>query len=218
MKRGMLIALFLTLVVGISVSAAEINPPPAIFMPWGGKLVTEVNISDDDVLGIAKQAIPALADVIKDLNEYAAAQQQSGFMSSMLAAAGEADLHSLSEAIAGITHVRVVVMKYSREIPVEAFLDEFSKGVVKSGPFRRVLMDMAHAPEATAAFMLPDNDGFIGFVYLPDQRTAYATRVVGGINVEEMIKFAGSIMKNVMSQMQMPEEPAEDAGEDSEQE
>lgn len=211
-----MIALFLTLVIGISVSAADINPPPAIFMPWGGKLVTEVNVSDDDVLGIVKQAIPALSDVIKDINQ-SADPRKADFLSGIIAAAGEADLQSLSSAIEGITNVRVVVMKYSRKIPVEAFIDEFSKGVAKSGPFKRVLMDIAHVPEAAAAYMLPDNAGFIGFVYLPEERTAYATRVVGGINIEEMIKFAGSVTKVVISHSQTPNE-AEDSGEEPEQE
>lgn len=217
MKRSILFALFLILVVGMSARAADINPPPAIYMPWGGKLVAEVNVSDDDVLGIVKQAIPALADVIKDLNE-SVNPQQAGFVGGVLAAAGEADLQSLSDAIADVTNVRVVVMKYSRKIPMESFIDEFSAGTVKAGPFRRVLMDMAHSPEGTAAYMLPDNAGFMGFVYLPEERTAYALRVIGGINVEDMIKFAGSVAKTVISHTQMPVEPIEDSSGDAGQE
>ncbi len=216
MKRGIMIALFLTLVVGISVSAADINPPPAIYMPWGGKLVMELNVSDDDVLGIVKQAIPALADVIQDINQ-SADPRKADFLSGIIAAAGEADLQSLSSAIEGITNVRVVEMKYSRKISAESFIDEFTKGVAKSGPYKRVLMDIAHTRGATASYMLPDNAGFIGFAYIPQDRTAYAVRVVGGINVEDILKFAGSITKAVISHSQTPGEP-EDSGEEPEQE
>ncbi|NLN74951.1 MAG: hypothetical protein GX139_01380 [Armatimonadetes bacterium] len=216
MRQKIMLAILLTIAVALPVCAAELVPPPAIYMPAGGKIVTEINASDDDVLGIVKRAIPALADVAKELSQSADANTNAQF-SSALSAIEKVDLELLSSAIRDIRNIRVIVVKYPKAIESDKFLAEFTSGAAKAGPFRRVMLDIAQAPGVKALYALPDNAGWMGFLYMPAENTAYAVRIVGGFNVEEFIKFAGNAAKAAAPHMNsldipvpdFPKEPAE---------
>lgn len=178
-------------VVGEGMGAAPVLiNPPAIYMPAGGKVVTEINISDDDVLGIIKQALPAVADVVKDI---APTQGGKGQVISMVA--GTIDPTGLSDAISGIKNIRLLVVKYPSAVSAEKFLDEFSKGAAKAGQFSKILSDFGTFPGAVGVYALPNNAGCMGFAYIPKQQTAYVARVVGGVDVPKLIKWAGGIAK-----------------------
>lgn len=173
-------------------AGATLVAPPAIYLPAGGKVVTEINLSDDDVLGIIKQAIPAVADVVKELAPSGMGGHEARVV---MGIATVADVQGLSESIQGITNVRLVAARYPRAMSPEKFLQEFSAGVTKAGRFSKILSDFGMFPGAVAIYALPDNAGCMGFVYIPQQQTAYALRVVGGVDVPKLIKWAGSIAK-----------------------
>lgn len=179
-------------VVGESLSATTtLISPPAIYMPAGGKVVTEINVSDDDVLGVIKKAIPALADVAKDI----APQAGKGDGNPITSIAGNVDLTGLSDAISGIKSVRVLIARYPVAVSAEKFLDEFNKGAAKAGHFSKILSDFGTFPGAVGLYALPNNEGCMGFAYDPRKHTAYAARVVGGIDVPKLIKWGGGIAK-----------------------
>lgn len=182
--------------------AAEGNltSPPAIYLPAGGKVVTEINLSDDDVLGIIKESIPALADVAKDL-----VPLKMGANAEHAQALAEAiDITGLMEAIEGITNIRIVIARYPSRLSPERFVKEFSAGVAKAGQFNKVLTDFGFSPGAAGLYALPDNAGCMGFAYDPNSRTVYAARVVGGLDVPKLIKWAGDIAKLVFARERTP--------------
>ena len=196
------VVMLLALVVGMAVPViAEVNAapvlvsPPAIYMPAGGKVVTEINLSDDDVLGIIKQAIPVVADVVKDI---APPQAGGPNAKAFVAVAGTVDFTGLSDAISGIKNIRVLIVRYPAKVSAEKFLDEFSKGAAKAGQFNKILSDFGTFPGAVGVYALPGNAGCMGFAYDPRQHVAYAARVVGGVDVSKLIKWAGGIVKMVV--------------------
>ena len=184
-------------------NAATPTAPPAIYLPVGGKVVTEINVSDDDVLGIIKQAIPMVNDIVKDIastktkNPDVSCDPQ---FTMVMGIAGTVDMHGLSEAIAGVKNVRVLIVKYPRNISPERFLSECGDGVQKAGPFRKILSDYGNFPGAVAIYALPENAGCMGFAYDSYAKTAYAVRVVGGVDIPKLIKWAGGIAKNAILQ------------------
>lgn len=177
--------------------AGKLIAPPAIYLPAGGKVVTEINLSDDDVLGIIKQAIPAIGDVVKDLVPAAGegAQNSLSAVGFVAMAASTIDTTGLSEAIAGVKNVRVLIAKYPGAVSPEKFLREFDKGAAKAGPFNKILSDFGFSPGAVAIYALPNNGGCMGFAYNPSAHAVYALRVVGGVDVPKLIKWAGGIAK-----------------------
>lgn len=214
MRQTLMVVLLLVTMVTVAMpaiaadGAATMIAPPAIFMPAGGKVVTEINVSDDDVLGIIKQAIPAVADVAKELGSSAMAGGGRE-MSAMIAMAGAVDVQGLSEAIVGITNVRLLAVRYARPMAPEKFVEEFTAGAAKAGQFNKIVTDFGMFPGALGIYALPANGGCMGFVYLPDQRTVYAVRVVGGVDVPKLIKWGGSIAKLALtSRMQVVPEAA----------
>ncbi len=172
--------------------ATTVVATPAIYLPAGGKIVTEINVSDDDVLGIIKQSIPAVADIVKDIASKGASDPGAAVVMSFASAS---DVGELSQAIEGIKNVRVLIVRYPQSISPERFVNEFGAGVQKAGPFRKILSDYGNFPGAVAIYALPNNAGCMGFAYVPSEHTAYAMRVVGGVDVPRLIKWAGGIAK-----------------------
>lgn len=196
-----LVAIMAAPVVGEVSAAPVLITPPVIYMPAGGKVVTEMNLSDDDVLGIIKQAIPVVADVAKDI---APKQVAGGDVKAFASVAGAIDFAGLSEAIAGIKSIRVLIAKYPAGVSAERFLAEFTKGTAKAGQFSKILTDFGTFPGSVGVYALPNNAGCMGFAYNPRQHVAYAARVVGGIDVPKLIKWAGGVAKLAVGAMTQP--------------
>lgn len=214
MRRIVISLSFVVFMIAVALSAnvaAEVVVPPAINMPAGGKIVTEINLSDNDVLGIVKQSIPALADVLKELAptiaQRAGAQNNPGWAKLI-------SLEEFSQAISGVRDVRVLIARYPKMMTPERFLSEFSAGVAKTGQFNKIVSDFGFFPGSMAMFAAPENAGIIAFAYNPEEHTAYAVRVVGGLDVPKLIHWSGQIAKMfvaVRSEVQV-EPPAQPIG------
>ncbi len=176
-------------------------PPPAIHMPFGGKIITELNVSDQDVLGIIKQAIPAAKEAVDEIVKQS--QEQGGNVHGMLAMASQMDVEGLMQAIDGISNIRVLVVSYGRSITPAQFIDEFSAGVAKIGSFSKILSDVGQSPVAFAIYAQPDNAGYMMIAYDPSERQAYAARVVGFVDVPALIKWGGKMVAMFMPQAGM---------------
>lgn len=201
MRRAVTIVSLLVMTSAMAapvLATATVVAPPAIYVPAGGKVVTEINVSDDDVLGIIKQAIPAAGDIVKEM---AGQEGGAGGNAKMaVAMAGMVDLKELSEAIEGIKNIRLLVVRYSQPITPERFVNEFTAGAAKAGQFNKIASDFGFFPGALGIYALPGNAGCMGFAYIPAQRTAYAVRIVGGVDVPKLIKWAGNIAKMAVGQ------------------
>lgn len=180
-------------------------PPPAIHIPYGGRVATDINLSDSDVLGIIKQALPAVGDVLRGV---APAIAHSGHgqkeMQVVASLATQLDLKELTEAIAGIKNVRLLVVVYGSGIERDQMLSQLDAGVAKTGKFSRVLGDVGATPGVMALYAEPGNKGYLGFAYDPGSRVLYALRVVGFVDIPRLTKWIGSAAQAVIGAAMPP--------------
>lgn len=206
MNRSLVMLAVLGLVACRSVSAAETEaasgrliPPPSIYIPHGGTIVTEINVSDDDVLGIIKQIVPAAAEVARGV----VAEMAKGGVSAKagigigvpLAFATQLDVEGLMAAVGGIERIRVIIARYDREIDAKTFMAEFDSGVAKAGTFSKVLGDTGFIPGAAGIYAAPGNASYIGFAYVPREHALYAARIVGFVDVPGLTRWIGNAVK-----------------------
>jgi hypothetical protein len=200
-----------------------IIPPPAIHIPYGGKIVTDVNLSDNDVLGVMKQALPSIGEIAG----FALAQGQVGAMAGRgldipmpdPAALGSLDMTELVEAIDGIRNVRLVIARYGGKVDQEKLLAQFNAGVAKTGRFSRVLSDMQFAPGRIAVYAQENNGGYVLGMFDPKENALYAARIVGGVDVPKLFGWVMNMVKKVQPLM-VPKspEPGNESGDELEDE
>jgi hypothetical protein len=169
-------------------------PPPAISIPYGGKVVMEANLSDDDVLGIIKAIIPAIGELVGSL----APRAPKGAMDAHAAAAiSNIDFKGFSDVISGITNVRVLAVKYGRGFAPAALMSQLDSGVAKLGKFSKVLSVNEPTPALLAFYAQPGNVGCIGYAFDSRSRTLYAARVIGFVDMAKVTKWITDAVKLV---------------------
>lgn len=191
MKTARSVILFASVcALAVSAAAASVAAPPAINLPAGGKVVTEINVSDEDVLGMVKSSIPAIADVLKNLTA-----GESGSSRALPEWAKSISTQELSEAISGVRGIRVIIARYAKPIEPEKFVEQFGMGVVKLGQFNSIATDFGTLPVAAGLYAAPENAGMVGFAYSRASGTAYAVRIVGGLDLPKLIHWAGEVAR-----------------------
>lgn len=206
---GILLAVILAAPCGAATTTAATGliPPPTINIPYGGRIVTDINLSDGDVLGIIKQALPTMGDVVTSLApmaQQATGDPKAAAIAGMLASV---DFRELTEAISGITNIRVLIVRFpdTGRLSTEAVLEQFDQGVAKVGRFSRVASDVGMSPGAFGLYAAPNNGGYIGFAFDPGSRTLYAARVVGFVDVAKVTKWVADVAKTAVgAAMQAP--------------
>jgi hypothetical protein len=179
--------------------------PPAISTPYGGRVVTELNISDGDLLGIVKQFIPSIGELVAKVAPMAGNQLDAkGVPSAAANAVASLDFKGLADAISGITNVRVVATVYPRKLGEDALMKDLDRGVAKLGKFSRVMSDFAMMPGAMALYAQADNGGYVGYAYDSKSRTLYAARVVGFVDVPKLTKWGTDAMGVIMKAATQP--------------
>lgn len=190
------------LAIGVPAAAAGgLTQPPPIYVPYGGKVVTEINLSDDDVLGMMKQMIPVLGDVLREAMEKT--QGMGGGMPLPVAALAGLDMAGLAEAIEGIRNVRLIIARYSGNPDPEILLKQFNDGVAKAGRFNKIASDFGFMPGMFAMYVESGNSGYMAVAYDASGRTMYAARIVGSVDMPKLIKWAGSVAQMIIP-MAMP--------------
>ena len=182
--------------------AAEMGliPPPAIHIPYGGQIVTEFNFSDNDVLGIIKQAIPAIGEALKAGLPARGPEQPPASIAGPFGAAAATvisgiDFKGITEAIEGIKNIRVIVATYPRTMNASKLVKDFESGVAKIGKFSKVASDIAFSPGGFAVYAQSDGGGYVGFAYDSRGGVLYAARVVGFVDIPKLVKALGEIGK-----------------------
>lgn len=171
-------------------------PPPPIFLPDGSRIVTELNLSDSDVLGIIKQLIPAVGDMVKEIVQARSAVAQPGVpdTAAKAAVAESLDFEALSAAIAGIRNVRFLAAHYDREVDPATLMAQLESGVAKAGKFSKLASDFAFAPGGMALYAQPDNAGYMGFRYDEQAKMLYAVRIVGSVDIAGLAQWGAKMV------------------------
>lgn len=162
-------------------------PPPSIYTPFGGTTVTELHVSDNDILGIIKQVIPAVSQALRE-------DSNKAMLSSVgpeLSALSNIDFDTLIDAINGIRDIRFLMIQYNRNLDTKQLLEQFDSGVAKVGTFSKIVSDFSNPYTGfSAVYAQSDNGGFIGYVYQPRSRQLIAARVVGSLDYVKLTNWA----------------------------
>ncbi|MDH7602829.1 MAG: hypothetical protein QHI38_11845 [Armatimonadota bacterium] len=190
-------------------------PPPAISVPYGGKVITEINFSDKDILGVIKQILPAINEVISSLAPALAERGPEAQDEKQLEALQKIDFKGLADAISGIRNVRVLVVKYPRLPNVTELLKQLDSGVAKLGQFSRIIANVGDNVGGAvsvpfsgllAVYAQADGGGYVGYGSNPARAELYAFRLVGSADIQKLIKWGVETVKNVVEVLK--EQPA----------
>lgn len=162
-------------------------PPPPIYTPFGGTVVTELNLSDADILGIVKQVIPAVGQALRDDETC----KMLGTIDPNLSALGKIDFNTLIDAVNGIKNVRFIVVRYNRNLDIKQLQSQFDSGVAKVGTYSKIVSDISNPYGGVAAVYSQPSDGggIIAYFYEPGARQLVAARVVGSLDYEKLTKW-----------------------------
>ena len=191
--------------LGASVRSGEtgVMPPPALNIPYGAQVATEVNISDNDLLGIIKQTLPAVLQAVTPLIAQGAGAELGKPVDEKTL-----DFTPLFESISGVTNLRVIVARLPKTATTAQMMKDVEAGVAKIGKFNKVLADSEFVPGFGVLYAQSDNGGYIGYMYDANRKMLYAARVVGNVDVPKLMTWAtGLLTKYGISSIQSPTQP-----------
>ena len=178
-----LVVAFLLLSVGVQAQQAAPCATPEIPTPPGAKLVTEINLSDNDILGMIKQAIPAFNQ---------AACGSSGELGAFLSTL---DLNSLSDAIRDVKQVRAMQFKLTQKCDAAGIVTFYEGKLTEADGWTRALYDITAIPNGAIAVYSRGGQDFFAVAVDPAKSAVYAVRTVGFVDIPKLAAWTGKAMK-----------------------
>lgn len=209
MNRIWLYTLLITVFLGFAGNAyceSGIVPPPTLNIPYGGKIVTELNFSDNDVLGTVKGLIPVFSNMLVSISGSGIGQSLN-LPPETLKKLSAIDLKPLSEAVSGVKNVRMIVVQYGKDATPERMMKEIEAGVAKSGKFSKVITDSAMVPGGALIYAEENNGGYVGFMFDKQSHVLYAGRLVGFMDVPKIVGWITQIGLLYSEKTQTPAAP-----------
>lgn len=218
MKKNIktIILALLIMIIPVIVYSAQPAPainknliqPPTIHIPYKGIVATEINISDNDILGLIKQLIPEAMGLITCI-----AQNQSLDLNAQdiegLRAISKVDITPFCEAIAGVTNFRVMIVKYPANTDAKTLISQLDSGVAKTGSFSRIIGEYSPIPNAFSLFTESNGRGYITYKYDVNTNILYIGRIVGNLDLAKLSKWAESISTIANPSIKTQVEPIE---------
>jgi hypothetical protein len=183
MSRPNLAALvILVIVMSTSVVFAATVPPPAVHLPDGGTIVTDVNISNTNMLGVIKQTLSSMGSILRSGNG------DQRFSETDLVSANICGISNTEvvDAIRDIKSVRVLVSNYNTNAKSSKLMPLFEKGLAKIGKFSRMNIGR-ELPDTALIFAQENNAGYIAAMYEENTGTFVAVRLVGSLDIPKIM-------------------------------
>jgi hypothetical protein len=178
MRRVMPVVLLLVLVtVGVVSADSDV---PAINLPYGAKINTEVLLTDNDLLGVVKEGVPAFVQLIGKM----------GGPKGMSPEAVNAMRDDVRAAMAQVTAVRFLAAQYPMGLKVKTLADTLNTEAKKSGKFTRIISHVSEKDSVVAVYAAADKGGYLGYYYDVKSRSMMAGRVVGFLDVDKLMSAA----------------------------
>lgn len=188
---------FLILFPLAAVAAGQVVTPPAIHLPYGAKVQTEINFSDKDVLGLVRELLPAAGELISMAVSMGgpAAMAHGAKMPVSPEALAKLDLKPLVEALQGITNFRFVAARFKPGLQGAEALAQFDGGAAKTGAFNRIVTDFSTGPGVLAFYAQAGGSGYLIYHYDAKNGTIRAARLSGSVDYAKLMKWIGDTMK-----------------------
>lgn len=158
---------------------------PAFILPSGAVLDTEINFSENDLLGMVKQALPSFAKGFGDSGG------ELGAIVSML------DLNGLASAVQGITALRLTKFKLPESAEKDKTLQFFESQVPPTKGWDRVLYSTTLVKDSTIAMYTKSGKTYLGVMLSPKGGDCYAVGTVGFVDIPRITSWAGSALKMI---------------------
>jgi hypothetical protein len=197
MMKRTLIAAFITLALPVLLFAQQAEPIalPEVPTAPGTMLITEVNLTDNDILGMIKQAIPAFVR---------SAEGSKGEFGDFLK---NADLTTFIDAFQDVHTVRAMQFRLNASTTPASVMSFYQGKFGAEGGWSRVLYDASTLKKGTVAVYARDSEDFLLVGTDSAKKVAYAVRTVGFVDVPKLASWAGNAMK-YFSAMEAKKAPA----------
>lgn len=223
MKKTVFICVISLLLICSTAGLAEqgkLVAPPPVHLPYGAKVVTELNFSNADVLGLIREMLPAMTDLVKLIASSGIDFSNPSGMRIPPEAVSKLDFSPLSEAIEGITNLRILVANYRHPQSSGDVTSFFDAAAAKAGAASKIMSDASNSlmPGAAALYALPDGGGYIGYAYDAARGRLVAGRVNGKVDVARLVKWAGETAKTLFLAATSPQPDASEPQPDGSEE
>ncbi len=183
--KKMFLAAFAAMVLPVLVCAQQpqVVAQPEIPVAPGTTLLTEINITDNDILGMIKQAVPAFVQT---------AQVSGGELGEFLK---NADLNTLVDAFQDVEVVRAMQFRLAATTTPASVMSFYAGKLTAEDGWSRVLYDASVVGKGTVSVYARDSQDFFVVGTDPVKKSVYAVRTVGFVNVPKLAAWAGNSMK-----------------------
>ncbi|MCE5322303.1 hypothetical protein LLG46_03185 [bacterium] len=168
---------------------------PTFVLPSGAVLDTEINLAENDLLGMVKQALPSFAKGFGD------AGGDLGPIIKML------DLNGLASAVQGVTALRLTKFKLPKSADSYRMMQFFESQVPPTKGWDRVLYSTTLVKDSTIAMYTQSGKTYLGFMLSPKGSDCYAVGTVGFVDIPKITSWAGSALK-IITKMDDDEDKA----------
>ncbi len=160
-------------------------------------MVTELNFSRSDVLGIVREVLPALNDLVKTLASSKMDLSKQSDIRISPETLAKLDFGPVAEAIEGVTNIRLLVANYRAPQMSADPATLFDSAATKAGAASKVISDASGSimPGVAALYALPDSGGYIGYAYDAARGKILAGRLSGKADIAKLVKWAGDLAK-----------------------
>jgi hypothetical protein len=181
MKTPVLFALAIALFC-VGAYAQTTATPDVPAMP-GCTLVTDVNLSENDILGMVKQAIQGFAEA------------SAGATGDVALVVKEADPVALSQIIEGVKALRFAQFTLPAGVGRDKVLAFYDRQFPPADGWTRVLYDVTLIPKGGVEIYTKAGQEFFGTGVDPKSNRVFAFRTVGTVDVAKLGSWLGGMAK-----------------------
>lgn len=196
MKTFVLVGLmFVSVGLPVGVRAQLPATTPEIAIPPGGTLVTEINLSENDLLGVIKQAIPAFT------------QSAAGATGEIGQLIKNIDLNTFVEAIQGVRHIRAMQFKLSSGAAPSTILRFYENRLAaeENSAWTRTLFDASSPEKGQVMVLTKGGQEYFGVATDTKESRVFVIRTVGSVDMVKLAAWAGQTAK-LISEMKSKKE------------
>ena len=179
------VAVLVLLVPGCAVQSSDALPKPQakeMALPAGATLISEINLSENDLLGMLKQAIPSFLSGVGD-----ARGGIGQFLKSI-------DLSGVNSAVEAMTALRIVQYKLSGKVEPGEIIAHFESQLPSSEGWGRIFYSTAIVSNGIVAVYSANGKEYAGFLIDPKAGRNIIATTVGFIDVPKLTEWAGKIV------------------------
>lgn len=170
---------------------------PKFDLPDGARVMLEVNLNQDNLLGMFKQAIPSF---LKGLNDSTGKTGSEKPTVELLSLVNKLDLNSLYASVQGVKALRVSNYEIKDKIDPSKLLNYFEKQLPSSKGWDRIYLDTQTIPQGTVA-VYESNNNYAAFIIDPVNNQNFIVSTVGFIDIPKLTEWLGRTINYVKMTM-----------------